>query len=473
MSPKVPQHSFRDNIGTIDEKGRRRFLFPKKPAGKFYERRKWVSYALLAILVANPFVKINGNQFMMFNVLERRFNILGFPFWPQDFYLFVLLMITGVIFVTLFTVAFGRIFCGWICPQTIFLEMVFRRIEYAIDGDRAAQLRLDKQIWDAEKIRKRLLKWSVFFVISFGIANVFLAYVIGSDALFDLMRQGPQKQWGNFAALLLFTAVFYFVFVWFREQVCIIACPYGRLQGVLLDNQSLNVAYDFKRGEKTSGRGKFSKKEDRAALGKGDCIDCGLCVQVCPTGIDIRDGVQLECTNCTACIDACHGIMQSVHLPTGLIRYATQDEIEKQRPFVFTARMKAYAAVLTVLVGICAGLLLLRPSVEASVLRLPGQLYTHVGDSIRNVYTYKIVNKTSQDYPAVHLELEDPAGRLQSVGQKHFTIRREAMAQGTLFVTVPLREMASDKINIRIAVYAQNRKLYTTRATFLGPRTFN
>ncbi len=230
----LPDEAFRDTIGTIDEGGNRKFIFPKKPSGKFYEYRKIVSYVLLAILVANPFIKVNGNQFMMFNVMERRFNIFGFPFWPQDFYLFVISMLVGVVFMILFTVVFGRIFCGWICPQTIFLEMVFRRIEYWIDGDRGAQSRLARQEWNAEKIRKRLIKWTVFFLISFGIANVFLAYLVGSDTLFLMMEQGPVKQSSNFIALLIFTSVFYFVFVWFREQVCIIACPYGRLQGVLL-----------------------------------------------------------------------------------------------------------------------------------------------------------------------------------------------------------------------------------------------
>jgi len=255
--------AFRDSIGTLDEEGKRKFLYPKKPSGKFYTYRKYVSYLLLLILVANPFVKVNGNQFMLFNVLERRFNIFGFPFWPQDFYIFVLVMITMVVFVILFTVIFGRIFCGWICPQTIFLEMVFRRIEFWIDGDRGTQMRLDRQAWNAEKIRKRLLKWGLFFIISFGIANVFLAYVIGSDALWLMMEEGPLKQSGNFIALLIFTGVFYFVFVWFREQVCIIACPYGRLQGVLLDDKSINVAYDFVRGEKEAGRGSIKKKTVR------------------------------------------------------------------------------------------------------------------------------------------------------------------------------------------------------------------
>lgn len=473
MSYFVEDENFRDTIGTIDESGKRKFVYPKKPKGRFYDYRKYVSYVLLFILVANPFVKINGNQFMMFNVLERRFNIFSFPFWPQDFYLFVILMIIGVVFVILFTVVYGRIFCGWICPQTIFLEMVFRRIEYWIDGDRGAQIRLQKQPWDAEKIRKRVLKWVVFFIISFLIANVFLAYIIGSDALFLMVEEGPIKQLSNFIALLIFTSVFYFVFVWFREQVCIIACPYGRLQGVLLDNKSINVAYDFVRGEKEKGRAKFNKQEDRAATGKGDCIDCKQCVHVCPTGIDIRNGTQLECVNCTACIDECDTIMESVGLPKGLIRYASEDEIKKKAPFMFTARMKGYTAVLGILVSVLIGLLFLRNDVEATILRLPGQLFQHKGGMISNVYTYKIVNKTNDDFENIHFELISQKGTIKKVGNKYFNLPKQIMSEGTLFVEINEVLLKNDKTKIKIGIYKNGKLIETTQTSFLSPRSFN
>ena len=241
--------NFRDSIGTIDAEGRRSWIFPKKPSGKFYKYRSYVSYFLLIFLLSAPFLKINGNQFLLFNVLERKFNIFGFPFWPQDFYLLVISMIIGIVFIILFTVVFGRIFCGWICPQTIFLEMVFRKIEYWIDGDRGKQIRLSKQAWNAEKIRKRILKWIIFFLISFIIANVFLAYLIGGDTVIGFITGNPLDNIRTLISLLIFTCVFYFIFAWFREQVCLIACPYGRLQAVLLDNKTINVAYDFNRGE--------------------------------------------------------------------------------------------------------------------------------------------------------------------------------------------------------------------------------
>jgi cytochrome c oxidase accessory protein FixG len=470
---KLPDEAFRDTIGTIDEEGNRKFIFPKKPSGKFYDYRKWVSYFLLIVLVANPFLKINGNQFMMFNVLERRFNIFGFPFWPQDFYLFVLFMIIGIVFVILFTVIFGRIFCGWICPQTIFLEMVFRRIEYWIEGDRGAQIRLEKQQWDADKIRKKAFKWTLFLIISFFIANVFLAYLISSDKLFLMIQEGPENHISTLISLLIFTGVFYFIFAWFREQVCIIACPYGRLQSVLLDDKSINVAYDFVRGEKELGRAKFNKQEDRATTGKGDCIDCKQCVNVCPTGIDIRNGTQMECINCTACIDECDTIMDSVGLPKGLIRYASEVEIEKKARFKFTPRMKGYSAVLFILTGILIGLLFLRTDVEASIYRLPGQLFQHKGENISNVYTFKIINKTNTDFDNIHFKLVDVKGILKVVGKQAFKVPKQGMSGGTLFVEINQNLLDSDKTKLKIEVYNDDEKIETSTTNFLSPRSFD
>ncbi|MEX0312729.1 MAG: cytochrome c oxidase accessory protein CcoG [Allomuricauda sp.] len=468
------EENFRDSIGTINEEGKRAWIYPKKPSGKFFKYRKYVSYALLLFLFASPFIKINGHQFLLFNVLDRRFNIFGFPFWPQDFHLVVVSMIAGVIFIALFTVAYGRIFCGWMCPQTIFMEMVFRRIEFWIDGDRGAQMRLEKSPWNAKKIRKRLLKWTIFFIISFLIANIFLAYLIGSDKLIRYIFDGPMAHLGTMVPLLIFTGVFYFVFAWFREQVCIIACPYGRLQGVLLDDKSIVVAYDHKRGEGENGRKKFRKNEDRDALGHGDCIDCFQCVNVCPTGIDIRNGTQLECVNCTACIDECDHIMDSIKKPRGLIRYASEDEINKKSKFKFTARMKGYTAVLTILVGILIGMLFLRNDVEANILRLPGQLYERKENNIiSNVYTYKLVNKTSNNIDGVSFRLMSHKGTIKIVSGENFKVPAEEIAEGTLFIEINNSALTGDKNKLKIGVYSGDELIETTVTQFLAPRSYN
>ncbi|MGM0635137.1 MAG: cytochrome c oxidase accessory protein CcoG [Bacteroidota bacterium] len=471
---KNEEANFRDRLGTMDDEGKRSWVYPKKPSGRYYQYRKYASYFLLVFLLAAPFVKINGNQFLMFNFIERKFNIFGFPFWPQDFYLFVISMIILVVFIALFTVAFGRIFCGWVCPQTIFMEMVFRRVEYAIEGDRNKQMKLDRMPWNREKITKKVSKWFVFAIISFIIANVFLAYLIGSDKLLLYISDGPFSHLGTLIPLLIFTVIFYFVFAWFREQVCIIACPYGRLQGALLDEKSIVVAYDHKRGEAENGRKKFRKNEDRKELGYGDCIDCSQCVHVCPTGIDIRNGTQLECVNCTACIDACDDVMEKIDYPKGLIRYASEKNIEEKQKFQFTTRMKAYSITLFVLIGILIGLLFVRTDVEARILRLPGQLFERVDDNqLRNVYTYKLVNKTTHKMDSLHFKLISHKGEVEPVGNQFLVLPEQDLSEGSLFITIPSAEIKGNKTKVKIGIYNRDELIETTSVNFMGPRSFN
>jgi len=462
------QERFRDSIATIDESGKRNFIFPKKPKGKFYNYRTYVSWGLLAFFLAAPFIKIKGNQFLLFNVIERKFNIFGFPFWPQDFHLLVISMLVSVVFVILFTVVFGRIFCGWVCPQTIFMEMIFRKVEYLIDGDRSKQIKLEKQNWDAEKIRKRITKWFVFFLISFIISNVFLAYIIGSDEVLSYINEGPSANVSLLIKLLVFTAVFYFVFAWFREQVCIIVCPYGRLQGVLLDNKSINVAYDFVRGEGDNGRKKLRKDENRENLGHGDCIDCKQCVLVCPTGIDIRNGTQLECINCTACIDACDEIMDKTGFDKGLIRYASEDDIENNEKFKFNARLIAYSAILTILVGVLITMLFMRNDVEATVLRLPGQTFQSTPTTIKNVYTVKLINKTTEDINDVSIKLISHEGTIDLVGGK-LSIPNQGLKEGTLFIEINKNDLNSSKEKLKIGIYSGDKLIDKTTTNFSGP----
>lgn len=459
------QENFRDSIATIDKEGKRNFIHPLKPKGRYTNYRTYVSWFLLAILFASPFIKINGNQFLLFNIIDRKFNIFGQPFWPQDFYLLVLSLLVSVVFIILFTVIFGRIFCGWMCPQTIFMEMVFRKIEYWIEGDRNKQIKLDKQSWNTEKITKKTIKWTLFALVSFLIANAFLAYFIGGDVLIQHVKDGPVAHVDTFVKLVVFTSVFYFVFAWFREQVCIIACPYGRLQSVLLDNKSIVVAYDHKRGE---NRQKLRKNEDREAKEFGDCIDCKQCVLVCPTGIDIRNGTQLECVNCTACIDACDSIMDTVGFDRGLIRYASENNIEKGEKFSYNTRIISYIIVLTLLFSFFVTLLFLRSDVQANLLHLPGQLYTTEGEEVSNVYTFKLINKTNNIYEDIDIQLMSHEGKIEVVGGQ-VNIPKGGLYEGTLFIKIDKKDLSSSKEKINIGIYANGELIEKTHTNFSSP----
>ncbi len=465
---KDPEGTFRDSISTINKEGDRRWIFPKKPGGKYYNARTIVSVVLLAFLFSGPFIRIGGEPLLMMNIIQRKFVLFGQVFWPQDFYIFGLAMITFLVFIIVFTVIFGRVFCGWVCPQTIFMEMVFRKIEYWIEGDWKQQQALDKMPWNTEKIWKKTLKHVVFYIISFFIANTFLAYIIGSDELMKIITDPPQQHIGGLTSIMIFSAVFYGVFSRFREQVCLVVCPYGRLQGVLLDRNSIVVAYDKVRGE---SRAKFHKNENRVETGKGDCIDCHHCVDVCPTGIDIRNGTQLECVNCTACIDACNHMMESVNMKPGLIRYASESEIAEGKPFKFTTRMKAYSTLLTLLIIAMTALLITRSDISATLLRTPGMLYQEQeGGKISNLYNYKIINKTNHAIPLT-LKPLDSNIEIKLVAHENIVVNEQGIAQGALFIYASKTDLKKMKSKFTIGIYSGDELLYKMKTTFIGPIT--
>jgi len=468
METKDEKGSFRDHLSTLDESGDRKWIYPKKPNGKYYNWRKWLSYVLLAVLFGGPWIKIGGEPLLMINILQRKFVIFGQVFWPQDFYLFGLAMITFVLFIVLFTVAFGRIFCGWFCPQTIFMEMLFRRIEYWIEGDWKHQQRLDKMPWNAEKIRKKGLKHFLFLAISFIISNTFLAYIIGSDELVSIITDPPSEHIVGLVLIIIFTLVFYGVFARMREQVCTNVCPYGRLQGVLLDRNSMIVAYDHTRGESTAGRSKWRKNEDRAAEGKGDCIDCHACVDVCPTGIDIRNGTQLECINCTACMDACDNIMEKVGFEKELIGYKSEETISTGKPFVYTTRLKAYTGVLTVLTIVMFTLIITRADIGATVLRTPGMLYQEgENNTITNLYNYKVINKTGEDMQLDLRVIKGP-GEVKMVGEV-VALAAQGTTEGVMFIAIPREEFTGRKTKVTVGIYNGDELLKKVKTNFIGP----
>lgn len=461
MSALHDQEKYRDSISTISNEGKRVWIYPKKPSGRFYNARTIVSIILLLILFITPFIKVNGHPFILLNILEREFILFGVTFGPHDFYIFVLLFIATIVFVILFTAIYGRIFCGWICPQTVFMEMVFRKIEYFIEGDFLKQRALDQQEWNMEKFLKKGSKHIIFFTLSFIISNLFLSYIIGIDELFKIITDPPSEHLTGLVAITLFSGVFYFVFSKFREQACTIVCPYGRLQGVLLDKNSLVVAYDDVRGEP---RGKIKKGEERT---QGDCIDCHLCVDVCPTGIDIRNGIQLECVNCTACIDACDNVMDKINKPRGLVRYDSLNGIKERIRFSITPRIMSYSAVLTVLIIIVSVLLFTRDSVSVNILRTPGMLYQDQPDNkISNLYNINIVNKTFDTIP-IDIKVKNIEANIVILGNS-YSIPPHEVFDGKFMVVIDKDKI--DKLNmpLEIGVYEKGNEVVSIKTAFLS-----
>ncbi|MAO63814.1 MAG: cytochrome c oxidase accessory protein CcoG [Balneola sp.] len=475
---RIDQKNFRDHLATVNEEGKRNWIYPKKPSGRFYKARNIVAVLLLAFFFSGPFITINGNPLLLLNILERKFVIFGVAFWPQDLGLLVFGMLTFILFIVLFTVVFGRLWCGWACPQTIFMEMVFRRIEYWIEGDAAAQIRLNRQEWNLEKITKKVSKHSIFYAMAFLISNLFLAYIIGKDQLFEIITDPPSEHVAGLSIMIIFSGVFYGVFAFMREQVCHFVCPYGRMQSVMLDNNSINVMYDYVRGEtRASVKDRYQLENRKATLEDlgfsaneqfGDCIDCHQCVKVCPMGIDIRNGTQLECVHCTACIDACDSVMDKIDKPRGLIRYSSEDAISQGKQKVFTPRVAGYSGILLILLTTFITLLTIRPDIETSILREPGTLYQELPDNrYSNIYNVKMLNKTFKEMP-VEIRLEQPAGELVALGSIS-SIEPQNSAEGRFMIQLADSVLSGSQTELIFGIYSGDEKLETVNSGFLGP----
>jgi cytochrome c oxidase accessory protein FixG len=455
--------NFRDRIATVDESGKRKWIFAYQPKGRFYSIRTVLSLFYFVIFFGLPFIQIDGRPLFLFNVPNAKFIIFGKVFWPQDFFIFGMTMITFVFFIILFTAAFGRLFCGWACPQTNFMEMMFRKVEYLILGNAQKQQALQKAAWTASKTFKVVLKHLVFYLLSFIIANFFLAYIIGIKDLEKIIVEPVSEHMVGFSAILIFSAVFYAVYAFFREQACTVVCPYGRLQSVLLDKNSMIVAYDYKRGEP---RGNAKKNHDQPL---GDCIDCHQCVRVCPTGIDIRNGVQMECVGCTACIDACNDVMVKIDKPKGLIRYASENTIASGESLHYTTRMKIYTGLCLLVLAILSVILFTRKDVDATIMRTPGQLFQERGtDSISNLYNIKVVNKTV-DPIELSIRLNDGRGKIEIIGKQYIPIEKEGQGSGSFFVVLPNTHIKNRKTELELDLYEGEKKVGSIKTNFLGP----
>lgn len=456
MSKEQTERTFRDRLSIVSEEGKRVWIYAKKPKGKLYNLRLIVGYFLILLFFIGPYFKVNGRPIFLLDIIERKFILFTKVFWPQDFFMFFLVMISLIIFIILFTVIYGRIFCGWACPQSVFMELVFRNIEWLVEGSTAKQKELNQQILTFEKIFKKTIKHILFWIVSFCFGVTLLTYLNGYESVFSILR-GEHS--GKFIGIIIFSTVIYFVFSQIRELVCTIICPYGRLQGVLLDKNSIAVSYDYKRGEP---RGKVSDKET------GDCIDCANCLHVCPSGIDIRNGSQLECTNCTACIDACNSVMLKVGKPKGLIRYASLNNIEKGENVKFNARIIGYTTVLVLLLVFLSYLLTVRTDVQTSILRTSGTLFQELENGkISNLYNFKIINKTYNSQ-VIYFKLVSPEGEVQFPGSQNIIVKDQSNVEGVFFIILDKKIIHEKQVTLNLAIYSNNELVENKSVLFIS-----
>ncbi len=459
--------TFRNELASVEKDGRRRWVYARQPAGRLYRARTIVSVFLLAFLLLAPFITVHGQPLMLLDVLNRRFVILGTLFLPQDFYIVVTLALTVLVTIVLSTVVVGRIWCGWLCPQTIFMEMLFRKLEYAIEGSAEQQLRRDRSQWTLESAVRKCIKHVVFFALSFVIANVFLAWIIGAGPLYRIITDPPSQHLAGLMAISIFSLVFYGVFARFREQACVLACPYGRMLSSLVDRQTVTVTYDAARGEP---RSRIMRRHNGSS-DAGDCIDCHRCVTVCPTGIDIRNGIQLECVACTACIDACNDVMARVGRPTGLIRHTSPDAIAKGSITWLRTRVTAYATVWIALLAATSVLIATRPVLDFVILRQPGTLYATVaGGDFANFYTLEALNRSGHATP-ITIEVIQPQGGTVTVLGSSASVPAYGVLNSRLLLRLPPAAMQGPATPVRFAVRSNGELIQQIDSAFVGPST--
>lgn len=463
--PKLELPS-RNAVTTIQADGSRPFLFPADTRGRFTQARRLSAFALIAFYLSLPWIKINGFPAVFIDVAERRFHLFGVTLAAQDLWL-MFFVISGVGFSLFFVTALlGRVWCGWACPQTVFLDHVYRRIERWIDGDALQRRALDAAPLNAGKILKRVTKHALYALVSIVITHLFLAYFVSVPEVWAMMHAAPVEHWGAFVFIAIATGALYFNFAWFREQLCIVVCPYGRIQSALIDEHSLVIGYDAPRGEP---RGPLQKTTGFAAAPKGDCVACNRCVQVCPTGIDIRHGLQMECIGCTACIDACDEVMTRVHQPRGLIRYDSQAAFTGGRTRWWRPRTILYGVLLLIGATVAGWALSTVKPANFGITRMTAAPYIVDDASVRNQFLVRIVNKRSEPARFVVRVNQAPAG----VHQLGFDHPVEIAALGELVQPLVLqqeRAAYNGPFHFEVRVEDEAGHFHLDRSVeFLGP----
>ena len=470
--------------GTIGRGGKRLWLYPKEIEGRHTSRRTWVAWALLALYLGTPWLSWNGEPLLKLDILGRKLVAASHYYWAQDIALFLPAVLGFLVLVFLVTARFGRVWCGWACPQTVFLQFLFYPVERLVEGRASARRERDRHPFTPDWLWRKAVKFLIFALLSGLIANTALAYFWGMDNLLYAIRHpSPQNAMG-LAFVLAFSAVFFWVFAYFREQACVMVCPYARLQSVLVDQDTSMVAYDQARGEKR-GRGSRGRRE-----GLGDCVDCNQCVLVCPTGIDIRNGSQLECLGCMRCIDACDRTMDARGFPKGLVRYASLSELEKRPVPRLSARVAVYGALALSLFGASAAMLALRGDVGVDVLRKGSSPYamTAAGE-VRNTYTLHLRNrKATRATLTLSVEIADvaapaataataaaatptatPAAATTNWDGRGFAISGGQLLDLPLEVTVPANRFRLGRLEARLVLVGEGGYRETVPLVLAGP----
>lgn len=450
----------RESLNTINKDGSRKFLHPADVDGTFTHWRRIFALILIGIYVGLPWIPINGNPAVFLDVINRRFHLFGLTFAAQDLWL-AFFFITGVGFSLFFVTAlFGRLWCGWACPQTVFLEHVYRRIERWIEGDATKRRQLDDQPWNFDKLKKRGVKNALFLLVSLIIAHMFVAYFISIPELYHWMTSAPGDHWGAFVFVCIASAMIYFNFAWFREQLCLVICPYGRLQSALIDDDSIIIGYDENRGEP---RGKAKQ------TGIGDCIDCTRCVQVCPTGIDIRQGLQIECIGCANCIDACDAIMTKLNRPTGLVRYDSQNGLTGKKKRILRPRVALYFVLM--LIGATAMTLsaMQLRSANMNVVRMTGSPYFITETTVRNQFMLRVINKSSE--PKTYSVQCHASDQIYIMEGNEDGITVESMGEEVRPVIITIqKENYTGRFPIELSLIAPDgHSIIARKAEFIGP----
>ena len=456
LPPKAPEGEV---LATMREDGSRRWLRPKPSAGRFWKKRLVVAWVLMALFTITPWIRVAGKPLFLFDITSRRFIVFGTTFHADETVPLALLGVSFVLAIFLLSALLGRVWCGWACPQTVYLEFLYRPIERLMEGKHyKSPKRHAMPKW------RLVLKYAIFLVLSLHLANTFLSWFVGTDKLMQWTQQSPLEHPVPFLVVFVTTGLMMWDFAFWREQMCTLACPYARLQSVLLDRSSLVVGYDAKRGEPRGNPRKLAQQ----GVNPGDCVDCGLCVTTCPTGIDIRKGLQLECVACTQCVDACDEVMEKVGRPKGLIRYSSQNELEGKPNRVLRPRVIIYPALMAIMLGLLVFAVSSRTDAQIQFQRARGQNPYNVMESgeVRNLVQVHLVNRT--DETATYDIRIKGIGRLLKP-QFPITLAGQAGTDATIHVILPSDSFEGGRRQVEVELIQDGRVLDSAKRKILGP----